>query len=273
MPNERSAAIPSSDRESAAPDYRRLWEWILAGAHEERRSRLARHLLGPGAVDRIHDGRLDPVTWLAATLARDPRAAPLPAAIGRPRIVAKSIHAQLATEWLATEFDVEVLVLLRHPANVLASWLELNLKDARNSTLESRPDIRARYLEPWGIRPPGSDPVERMSWRIGLLIAALEEARSRHPEWHVRTHEQLCTDPPAEFHQLEDELSLEWGEQSEAFLEGHNAPGTGFVVKRVAAELPDSWQSRLDDAQVATLRRTLDQFPITTYTDEDYTRD
>jgi hypothetical protein len=256
-----------------APGYHKLWDWILEGAHEDRRSRLARHLLGPGAVGRIHEGRSDPVTWLAATLARDPRSLRTAGDLaGGPRIVTKSIHAQLAVEWLAAEFDVDVLLLLRHPANVLASWMELNLKDSRNSTLETRRDIRSRYLEPWGVPLPGADPIERMSWRIGLLIAAIEEASAQHPEWHVRTHDQLCANPTGEFQQLYAELGLAWGKPTEEFLEGHNAPGSGFAVKRIASELSDSWHSRLTDEQVATLRRVLHWFPITTWSDRDFDR-
>ena len=256
-----------------AAAYRRLWDWILCGAREDRRSRLARRILGPGNSDRIHEGRADPVTWLAATVARDPRPQ-APGDDGAPhRLVVKSIHAQLGMEWLASEFDIDMLLLLRHPANVLASWMELNLKDARNATLENRPEIRSRYLEPWGVPLPGPDPIERMSWRIGLLVAAIEDARSRHPEWHLRTHEQLCLDPPGEFRQLYAELGLDWGKPSEAFLDGHNTPGSGYAVNRVASELSDSWRRRLDDEQVATLRRVLAWFPITTWTDVDFVRD
>jgi Sulfotransferase family len=252
-----------------SPPYRDLWTWIMTGAPEGRRSRLARYLLSPGAIRRIYEGRRDPVTWLAGQVARSPRPG---GERDHGRIVAKSIHAQLATEWLAAEFDVGMVLLLRHPGNVLASWLEMNLKDARNSTLETRPEIRSRYLEPWGVPLPGPDPVERMSWRIGLLTAAVEDAASRHPEWHLRTHERLCSDPTAEFRQLYADLGLDWGESSESFLEGHNAPGSGFVINRVASELSDSWRHRLDDEQLATLRRVLELFPISTWTGSDFTR-
>ena len=252
-----------------AGPYRNLWAWIISGAPEGRRSWLARHLLGPGIAGRIHEGRRDPVTWLAGQLARTPRPGP---SGHHGRIVAKSIHAQLATEWLASEFDVEMLLLLRHPANVLASWLETNLKDGRNSTLETRPEIRSRYLEPWGVPLPGPDPVERMSWRIGLLTAAVEDAASRHPEWHLRTHEGLCADPAAEFRRLSADLGLDWSEKAQSFLDGHNAPGSGFAIDRVASELSDAWRRRLDDGQLATLRRALGLFPITTWNDRDFTR-
>jgi hypothetical protein len=256
-----------------SPAYRRLWAWSLQGAHEPQRSVWARHILGPGAEDRIYDGRRDPVTWFASTLARDPRV--LPASTtgsDSPRIVAKSIHAQFAIEWIAAEFDTDVLFLLRHPASVLASWMELNLKDSRYSTLEHRDDIRARYVEPWNLPLPGPDPIERMSWMIGLLMAAIEDTSARHPEWHIRTHEQLCADPTGEFRRLYGDLALPWGRATEEFLDAHNSPGSGFMVKRVASELTDSWQRRLDDDQLATLRRVLSWFPITTWGDRDFVR-
>ncbi len=256
--------------ESTAPKaYRRLWEWILAGAGESRRSTFVRHMLGPGSVGRHYEGRLNPVTWTAATIARNPK---VPPDNVWARFVVKSIHAQLAVEWLAAEFDFDVVLLLRHPANVLASWIEVNLKDSRNSTIENRPEIRARYVEPWGVPLPGDDPVERMSWRIGLLIAALEDAHSRHPEWHLRTHEDLCTDTVAGFRNLYADLGLEWGTAAEEFLAGHDRPGSGFVIDRVASELSDSWQRKLDDQQLATLRRMLDRFPITSWRSEDFAR-
>ncbi len=256
-----------------SPAYRRLWEWIFNGVPEGRRSLLARRILGPGAVGRIHDGRFDPVARLAGAVAGGPPPTTGPPVTAARRVVAKSIHAQLSIEWLADAFDVDVALILRHPANVLASWSEVNLKDARNTTLENSAQIRARYLEPWGVAPPGPDPIEQMSWRIGLLTAVLEDVSSRHPDWPLLVHEQLCADPSAEFRRLYDDLGLPWSGATEEFLETHNAPGSGFVVKRVASELTDSWQWRLDDDQVATLRRVLGRFPITTWSDQDFARD
>lgn len=251
-----------------APDYRKLWAWILSGAPEYWCSRQARRILSRGAPTRIFEGNRDLTTWAAATLSRNPRPGPAPTV----PVVAKSIHAQLSLEWIATEFDITTLVLLRHPANVLASWIEVQLKDGRNSTLESRPEVRARYTERWDVAPPGDDPIEKMSWRIGLLVAALEEAVSRNPAWHVRTHEQLCTDSVATFRTLFADLGLEWSDASEQFLVANDTPGEGFQTRRVASEMGDSWQRRLDDDQLATLKRMLGRFPITTWSDADFER-
>jgi hypothetical protein len=250
-----------------ARPYHDLWAWILDGAREGRRSQLARQILGPGAAERIFEGDLDLTTRVAATLARSPR----PTGSGA-RVVAKSIHAQLCIEWIAAEFPVTPLILLRHPANVLASWMEVRLKDGRNSTLESRPEIKARYTDRWGVPQPGDDPVEKMCWRIGLLIAALEEALARNPDWHVRTHEQLCTDTVPTFRTLFDDLGLPWSDDTERFLVDNDTPGEGFETQRVASDLSEAWKHRLDDAQLATLRRVLGWFPVTTWSDADFER-
>ena len=249
--------------------YGGLWAWILNGAHEDARARLARRILGPGKAERTFDTAPDLVTRLGAALARDPRAgAPCP-----DRVVVKSIHAALSIEWIDATFDVTPLVLLRHPGNVLASWMEIGHKDGRNATLDSRPDIRARYVDRWGVPLPGPDPVEQMSWRICLLTAALEEAVAAHPGWHLRTHEQLCTDPVATFRALVGDLGLTWSDATEAFLIENDTPGEGYATKRVAADVVDSWRSRLDDAQLATLTRVLGWFPVTTWSAADLARD
>jgi len=251
-----------------ADAYRVLWEWVLSGGQDSWRSVQARRLLGPRYQTRIFTERMDPVTDLASFVARNPR--PSKEYLGR--VVAKSIHAHMSLEWLAQEFDIVPLVLLRHPASVLASWMEVNLKDGRYSTLESRPDIRARYLDRWGVGPPGPDHVETLSWRIALLIAVLEDVVAKHPTWQVRTHEQLCTDSVATFRTLFDDLGLEWSDATEEYLVEHNVPGDGFQTRRVASEVVDSWQRRLDEEQLATLRRVLAAFPITTWSDADFER-
>ncbi len=52
----------------------------------------------------------------------------------------------------------------------------------------------------------------------------------------------------------------------------HNAPGDGFTTRRVASELSDAWQRRLDDDQLATLRRVLGWFPISTWGEAEFER-
>src|SRR5207247_758089 len=56
-------------------------------------------------------------------------------------VVVKSVHAPLALEWVAARFEPAVVVVLRHPLNVIASLLELGLPD-RDRALEREPLVR-----------------------------------------------------------------------------------------------------------------------------------
>jgi len=182
-------------------------------------------------------------------------------------VVAKSVHACLALGWLASRFDVEVVVVLRHPANVLSSWLELELPD-RDRDLSSVRVVRERFVDRWGVQRPGGSSLERAVWQLGLLTCALEEAISEHPDWQVCTHEQLCTDPEAEFHRLSLAVGLTWGADMSETIERSDKAGSGFAVERQASKMADSWRERLGQEQVETMLRVLEPFPLRTWDSE-----
>jgi hypothetical protein len=209
--------------------------------------------------------------WAIATIGvpRRPRLHPAPP--GR-RIVAKSVHAQLALEWLTDEFEVDAVVLLRNPANILASWKAVNFKDGRFPALEQNPRVVERYARRWGVDLPGKDTTEQICWRIALLTAALEEATARHPEWHLMIHEETCVDPDASFRHLFGALGLPWTECTEDYLREHDLPGTGFQIRRVASTVADSWRRSLSDEDLDCLRRVVDRFPIQRWRSADFTR-
>ena len=76
-----------------------------------------KRILGQADADRNFGGQRYTATWLAVTLSLKPQAS----APASGTVIAKSIHAQLSHEWIVAEFDVIPLVLVRHPASVLAS--------------------------------------------------------------------------------------------------------------------------------------------------------
>lgn len=241
------------------PAYRRLWDWALSGAPGSLALRGAGALLRGASEDEL-EGLMSGHRSLRVA-ASDALARGLPdSEMDDRRPVVKSVHACLAAEWLAHEFAVEVVVVRRNPAGVLASWLELDLPDS-DRALDRDPVVRTRYLEPWGIEDPGRGRVARAAWHLGLLSSALEDALARHPEWHVVEHEALCLDPHARLHALFSELDLTWTERVEELLADDDRPGTGFSTHRRRLEVPGSWQTRLAETELAALHRELDGFP------------
>jgi hypothetical protein len=262
-----------------AGSYRRMWSWALAGAPVGSGLRVGDRLLRSATAERRESsvsGRVSPALRLAGLVAGfDTRPSVLARRTGESgtrggdvRVIVKSVHAPLAAEWLAEAFDLEVLVILRHPANVLASWLALDLPD-RDRALDRSSAVQAHYGERWGLTPPGPDPIDRAVWHLGLMTAALEEAVVRHPEWHVRVHEELCTDPGVEFRRLFADLGLDWTEAVDAELEAGNRPGEGFTLHRRASEAADAWRTRLGAPELASLRRVLPSFPLQHWSADD----
>lgn len=246
----------------AAPAYEQLWRWALTGAPTSRTLEAAARLVRRASAEdaeSLVNHRPSFELRLAGILGSCPRTAK-----GSDLVVAKSVHAGLAIDWIDDKFDLDVLVILRNPANVLSSWLELDLPD-RDRDLGSSRLVRKRYMDAWDVPPPSGGIVQRAAWQLGLLMTALERSAKAHPRWLVRTHERLCSDPETEFRLLFEELGLIWGPTSLGTLERSDVPGTGFSLNRKASQLADSWRGRLDSETLELLGRVLCQFPLKTW--------
>lgn len=243
------------------PAYDALWRGAFAGGEHStaRRHRFALAQYGKTTREllerAISTGTAAP-RIRAAALAALPRTAP--AAPGR--VVVKSVHASLALSWIRRRFDPHVVVVLRHPLNVLASMLDLDMHD-RDRHLDRSPAVLRDYAGRWGAAPPGpgASPLRRAAWQTGLLQSALAE---QDDVALVVVHEELCTDPPARFRALFDDLSIPWREAVSEHVREWDQPGGGFNPRRVAADQPERWRRRFDDADVAEIRSVLEAFPF-----------
>ncbi len=263
----------------AAEDYRRMWSWAFAGAPNHLGLRIGDRLLrsssevqreasASGSIPaRLRLAGRSAGWGLGRSRTRD-RAGTREAEGSAPRVIVKSVHAPLAAEWVADNFDVDVLVVLRHPANVLASWLELHLPD-RDRGLDRRDVVQERYVKRWDLPPPGAAALDRAVWQLGLLTAALEEEATRHPHWLVRVHEELCRDPAEEFRRLYQDLGLAWSSRTEDELAAGDRPGEGFALQRRSSDAADAWRSRLGADELASLRRVLRAFPLQHWSADD----
>jgi hypothetical protein len=254
--------------DEAPPDFLELWERAFAGlVHGGSARWLAAKMLlktasgdlGP-AFDR-QGRRMSPRLRLARGLA-----APPSVRHGRAHVIVKSVHGPLAVEWIVRHCRPQVVVLRRNPFSIVASHVDLGWHDA---CLDRDPAVRRRLIaRAWGPPlEPGASRLSRLAWQIGLFTAALDEAASRNPDWHVVSHEELCRDPEGGFRALCADLGLTWSDSASAFLAGSNRPGQGLTTRRVAAEQPDRWRRRLSPEQLDEVAEVLSRFPASAWTD------
>lgn len=243
-----------------APDYERLWTGALAGGRRPGtwRDRLAWRLYEGTPLDERRDAR---ATGRPSARLRLVRALAVPRAAepNARHVVVKSVQSILAVDWIAQRFRPRVLVVERHPFNVLASWIELDF--VRNPRESGTISVAAR--ERWGLEPPGPDAprLEHQAFHYGVLSSALRDAAARHPEWITTCHEHLCVDSVVRFRALAPTVGLEWGEAADHFVTDSDREGRPYRTNRRAEEQPERWRERLDARQIATIRETLARFP------------
>jgi hypothetical protein len=186
-------------------------------------------------------------------------AVPLVADGSKENIVVKSVHAPLALEWIRQRFNPEVLVVRRHPYNVLASRLELGFKPGPRDVRSSGEFAR----KAWDVEPvaPDDPPLLQEAFHLGVLLLALNDAVDRHPEWQVVRHEELCAEPVVGLSDVAARLGLEWTAQAEAFVRESNKSGTGYATNRIAEEQPERWRRRLKPEQLSTIDSALARLP------------
>ncbi|MGZ4756213.1 MAG: sulfotransferase [Acidimicrobiia bacterium] len=240
-------------------EWERLWRGVFAGGRPSPalRARAARYLYAKTPVadrwDAWLGGRTSPRLRLVAALAA-PRVGS-----GSEAVVAKSVRAAFAVEWIAARFEPRVLVVERNPLNVLSSWITLDfLNDARQ--LRTLADTAQRS---WGIEAPSESAprLVQQAFSVGVLMSALREASDRHPDWQVVRHEDLCIEPVRKYRALAERLGLVWSDGAAAFLEESDREGEGYETRRPTSLQPERWRDLLDPAQVTTIQETLAVFP------------
>lgn len=244
-------AYPVLDADDDSPRFRALWDVSFSGRVPNRKG----WRRSAGRVIRSMPPALrDPVTRVAASAVSS-----LPG--GWPHVVVKSTYGIFTIDWLERHYAPKVIVLQRNPMNVISSWAQLGI---HGFDLLTRPVMRRRYLDRYGVDSPGPDTssLQRIAAWVGLLSSALAEKAAQRPEWVVVTHDELCVEPRHRIHELCDAAGLPWTNDIDAYLQTSDRPGEGQTSQyRVSRDLPDRWRSRFDDAQVKEIQAVLAHFP------------
>jgi Sulfotransferase family len=129
-------------------------------------------------------------------------------------------YALLASEWLADRLGCRVVVLVRDPAAMVASWRRLGWTTDLGELLH-QPALMADWLEPFRAEMEAAaatpeDLVGRVAllWRLLYLVAA--EYERRCPAVGVVRYEDLAADPVAGFAKLYAALGLDFDRRAEA---------------------------------------------------------
>lgn len=172
-----------------------------------------------------------------------------------PAILVKSVHSVLALEFIDRHFDPDLLVIFRHPANVINSYLTLGLND-RWRNIFSQEKLIDDYLSAYMDKVETlDDSLERVAAQVGAFYYVLERQLRENPEWTSVRHEQLCVDPKVEFKKLYTEMGLKWTPEIADYIDRLNTEGEGYAVRRITGDQIDKWKRNLNRSEVEKIAR------------------
>jgi hypothetical protein len=152
-------------------------------------------------------------------------------------------YATLSAKWLADEVGAQVVVVVRQPAAMLASFRKLGYNDVKLPDLLDQPLLMRDWLEPFRAEMEAAvgeqaDLVAQVAllWRILHHVAAAY--RSAVPGFVVVRHEDLSVDPVGAYRKLHSDLGLEFTPQVRAAVE----EGSGLTGAIGPAEKAHVWR-------------------------------
>jgi hypothetical protein len=179
------------------------------------------------------------------------------------RPVMKDPIALLSAEWLALEFQMDVIVMIRHPAAFVGSlkrtgWNFPFLDLVRQGVCLQEPlrkfqsDVERFAREPQDIVSQGV-----LLWN--LFHTVIRDYQLRHPEWNYVRHEDLSLDPLYGFESLFQAVGLDFSEgvrrkiesSTKAVHSGHEALHS---VQRDSRKNVDSWRRRLEPSEIEKIK-------------------
>lgn len=188
--------------------------------------------------------------------------------------------AVLSSEWLADTFDMDVVVLTRHPAAFayslnrrgLAHPFEDFLRQPllmRDLLVPFEPQIMEYAAEP---RPLIDQAI--LLWNI--VYSVVEQFRRHRPNWTYLRLEDVARDPVTEFAELFRRLGLTFDERVRATILEHSDPSnraevaSPSSVRRNSAASVETWKTGLTRAEIDRVRTGVESISKDFYSDSDW---
>lgn len=198
----------------------------------------------------------------------------------RPLI--KDPIAVFSAEWLASKFDMDVVILIRHPAAFASSLKRLNWTHPFSHFLK-QPLLMEDHLYPFEseIREYAEkehDIIDQaiLLWKI--IHHMIIKYKKKHKDWIFIRHEELSRAPLQGFRYIFKKLNVEFSRDIREFIKEYSfsknpseAPTkrTDFIKLNSRLNIWN-WKRRLKKSEIEYIRTHVEDFSRVFYSDEDW---
>jgi hypothetical protein len=189
--------------------------------------------------------------------------------------------ALFSSEWLATTFDMNMIVLIRHPAAFTSSISRLNWTHNFSHFL-NQPLLMRDYLAPFeaeirAFAETEHDILEQgtLLWRI--IHYVILQYKERYKDWIFLRHEDISTDPLQHFEYLYKRMNLTMTDKEKKVIEDYSSEdnpteatkGHTFVKRNSKSNIK-SWRKKFTEKELTNLRTQVEEISHKFYSDADW---
>ncbi len=193
--------------------------------------------------------------------------------------VIKDPIAVFSSDWMSRTFDLDVILMVRHPAAFVRSILKLGWNTRPRVFLRQRPLLES-WLQPMErelrIQLEREDPLTdaALMWKAIHLVVI--EYRKRNPDWILARHEDLAKSPLDAFRNLYQSLGLKYSPDVENQIRNHcsnhnpSVPRNHWDISRDSRLTTSAWQQYFTDDQLKIIRQVVEPVSSHFYSDDEW---
>lgn len=185
------------------------------------------------------------------------------------RAVVKDPLAVFSAETLASLFDMDVVVLIRHPAAIVSSYKALNWTHPFSHFLH-QPQLMEEHLAPFRAEIEDfveheHDIVDQVALLWKLIHHMVIQYQKTHPDWIFIRHEDLASDPVEGYRNLFNRLELPFSPHVRDAINAYSLQKQPsdttrpYAIKQNSSQVVSKWRKYLTTADITRIRNRVEE--------------
>ncbi len=199
----------------------------------------------------------------------------------RKRTLLKDPLALFSAEWLANTFNMDVVVVIRHPAAIVSSYKSLNWGHSFSHFME-QPLLIEKHLakfsnEIMDFAQNEYHIIDQVALLWKLINYVILKLQDEKPDWIFVRHMDLSHDPIGGFQEIYDQLQLPFSDREKRIIQDHSvSKGTEistkdpYSVTRNSQQTINKWKDKLTLEEVDRVRERVEDVSQAFFRDEDW---
>lgn len=201
----------------------------------------------------------------------------------RTRPLLKDPFALFSAQWLSSRFNMETVVMIRHPAAFAGSLKERNWTYSFlhfvNQPLLMEEHLRPFEKEIMEFQKKEGDIIDQSALLWKSLYYMVLKYKRTNPDWTYIRHEDISRNPLDCFYSLFKALKLDFSEDTVQSIKRHSFPRSSAPMprgnehrelKRDSLENINSWKKRLTSSEIERLKSQVREISKEFYSEDEW---